>query len=204
MDKFSIYEFLSFLLPGVIYVYIFQHISTWDFFNIHSTSDTEDDIIFICISLFVGLLLHYLSFYCIQKKFRWYKYILYRPLKNYLSNESIKIALKKIINIKGEKTIDEIFDEAYWYLEAYDKIGTSKMFQSMYFYLRNFVIGYIVSLPYMIIIYFLQVENQNSLLFIVSGFIISFVVIFFLADFYRMKMTERILCNYAQLLEDKS
>lgn len=196
MDKLSIYEFLSFFLPGVTAMYITYQLLPTQLYFLKTTSDLFDGLMAGSLALLTGLIIHRLSFLLL--KYKWYAWLVYPGIEVILS-KSKEIPKQNYLLLKQRKehendTADEVFDKAYYYLEYHDKIGTAKMFQSMYFFLRNQVTLCICSIP-VISISLIFFYNSGSIVFVVI-LIFALLVICTIIKFYRRKMIERIFGTY--------
>ncbi|NII28513.1 hypothetical protein HB364_25745 [Pseudoflavitalea sp. X16] len=201
MDKLSLYEFLSFFLPGITVIYIMYQVMPAGYGFLKPSTDLLDGLMISIIALATGLLVHSISF--LWLKYKWYKWLVYPSVNCIVAKdkETIKINYRKLKENEEHKndTAEEIFDKAYWYLEYHGKIDTAKMFQSMYFFLRNMVTLCLLMIPVLSLslIFF---YSFNTILFIVILFL-SLFAISTIANFYRRKMVGRIFGNYVIALK---
>ena len=104
MEKFSLYDFLGLLLPGVIFLFFFNLIiklSGINLFAVFSFNLETDIIILLCFALIIGAILYASNFYLLNestlynKLFGMYKHVadLYLTIKSW--PESINKTLNK-------------------------------------------------------------------------------------------------------------
>ena len=202
MDKLSLYEFLSFFLPGITAVYIVYQLMPASYNFLKPSTDLLDGLMLSIISLATGLVVHSISF--LWLKYKWYKRLAYPSVISIVAKDkdSIKInywKLKENEELKND-TAEEIFDKAYYYLEFHGKIDSAKMFQSMYLFLRNIVTLCLLMVPALgvSLIFF---YTFNTILFIII-LVLSLLIISGIINFYRRKMVERIFGNYVVALKN--
>lgn len=151
MSKLSLYELFSFVIPGGIVL----HLLNWCSVNvlnkdlIFSLSDLPNSLIAIVLALFIGVLLHLLTF-SVFMRFEIYNQIIYKGVQEINFDEYI-LGIIPFLNKEYERSkqhaIDKIenynipapylFDYAYYYLEVNGKNTQTKNFQSLYFFFRN-------------------------------------------------------------------
>lgn len=167
MEKFSIYDLLGLLLPGVIFLYFFSILT--NIFGIHpelsQALDWKTNIgISLCFALIIGAALYTANFYLVKKV--WYNR-LFGMYKNitclYFEMEGSLVHMNETLNQKAkewykkdiyfEKTDFDKFTEKekeenkkirgkyysrmYSELVYHDKIKYSITFQSFYFFFRQ-------------------------------------------------------------------
>ncbi|UBM60208.1 hypothetical protein LAG90_06070 [Marinilongibacter aquaticus] len=202
MDKLSLYEFLSFFLPGTLFCFFVYQILPESCFIFSSIENTGDALIFFALALFTGLALHRISFLLLHKS--WYKQLIYTPVGDMLNNAPKGVFLdeaKEWIaheNAEAEK----LFDEAYYRLELENKIDSAKAFQSTYFFLRNTFTGLVLlCLPFTVS--FAKTHSiQVGLLILLSSLVLAYLIRN-MALFYRGKMIERLFGIYRQLKNEQ-
>ncbi len=219
MEKLSFYEIISFLIPGFILVSIILIYRRY-VFGLHDVISMDIkfgyNLLLICTSLFVGVVLHIFTFWLLKRKeFAWFKKII-MPSNNIISgkNEFINLTipylneeyrkLKKhddeIINNK--EADNYLFDFAYYYLEVNDKIYSAKNFQSIYFWFRNMFTISLFLIPISIIIYFITLyncyscEHQLAALLIIICNIILFFILIPSARWLREKYIDKIFWSF--------
>jgi hypothetical protein len=197
MDKFSVYEFLSFFLPGTFAVFIGVQFVPSCLLMFSPQSELVSGLMFTTISLIVGFIVHRISFSFNEKK--WYKKLLMKPVKQIIEQnpESLKSVFDKLNELYNEEHYNagQLFDKAYYYLEFTDRIGSVKTFQSIYFFLRNITLICILFAILMIIPFFMSYKTDLIYLFI-SVNLFSIPTLINVANFYRRKMTIRIFATY--------
>jgi hypothetical protein len=202
MEKFSIYEFMSFFLPGVAMVCVTLQLLPAMGGYVHHLSPLADGLMFTMISLLAGLAIHQLTFMLLN--FKWYKKLTYKSVLQITKEnpEDIKVNFDKINKFYNEESLDSeyLFDKAYYYLEYKDKIATAKTFQGMYFFLRNLVTICLVFLP----MFVGAIICTNGYYLFIIGVFFSIILIFvlsFMAGFYRRQMVKRIFNTFYIALE---
>ncbi len=219
MDKLSLYEILSFVIPGFILVNIIEFYNVMIFKNdafFNDKSKLEESILIFCLSLFLGILIHILTFRFLKtSRLKWYKKLIFKtPQKISSENDFIKKVIpflnqdytntrKHDENLpKPNEVADNLFDYAYLYLEVNDKITPAKNFQSMYFWFRNmFTIGlFLVPISLIIFIVALLKDTLNDSI-IKSFYLFSVTAIITLvliptANWLREKLIEKVFWSY--------
>ena len=217
MDRLSIYELLSFVIPGTVAVELMNFSAEYVSGKapLITAGNLSDGLLFFAIALFIGCLIHIITFRLIKRK--WYKKLACTPMdkiKNYDYVERIFPKLKeefcKKHSVENEDiSRGEIFDTAYHYLEAQGKISQAKNFQSIYFLFRNIVTLSLFVLPVSVIFFLASLFMENCLLSLkIIGIIIGTLVIgglsSIIAQWFRVKMTDRIFgLYYAELTHNK-
>lgn len=210
MDRLSIYELLSFIMPGALVVELINFCSSQllNYHTIFTVQNLGEGMVFLFLALFFGSLIHIISFkYLLSRK--WYKIMVYKPIdkiKNCDYIEKIYPTLKEMyVKIANKKKTEvskgEIFDFAYYYLESQDKITQAKNFQSLYFLFRNiFNLGFIACVFLIIIgiLSFCKCFNGNmpEILYSLLVVIITTLISAFIARWFRVKMADRIFGTY--------
>lgn len=194
MGKFSLYDFLSFFLPGVILCFLVYQVIPDNAHVFKSMGETIDGLVFLGIALVVGLGIHRLSFYFLN--FKIYKNLIYPTVANVAKSKSFKINIdiQQIPN-SSNLSLEDLFDEAYFFLEFNDKINTPKNFQSYYFFLRNLFTLSLLVLPFAIVFAYLNFNFWYLIIFISLYFLCVWFTVK-VGLFYRAKMIERIFNNY--------
>lgn len=216
MDKLSIYEILSFVVPGFVAIEITNLYSVHVFgaAALFTTDNIGDSLKLFCASLFLGVVIHVLTF---KLFFRWEWYVnkVFPKTQEIkytgFTRQIIPFLNKEYERIKQhgtDKKFDEnvpaenLFDFAYFYLEANDKIASAKNFQSIYFWFRNLFTICLILLPVstVILIYtavatFDSVSVKNAALMIGITLIAMFVIVP-VARWLRIKMVDRVFGGY--------
>ena len=180
MEKFSIYDLLSLLLPGFVFIYFCNVLNT--VFNLIPFLPQDSSLkieigIFFCLSLIAGAMLYAVNFWLIRQKWfdkptKMYQHvaILYQNIRNKPSamndtlNKQAQDWFKQAIfypetdweaKSKSEKEQlkklhDEFYDRAYYELEYLNKIDVAKTFQSFYFFFRQLATAFLMIIALMI------------------------------------------------------
>jgi hypothetical protein len=197
MEKFSLYEFMSFFLPGVIalsFAYCLTDI------NIIVNIPKQEVIIsavFLASSLLAGLIIHRVTFLFIE--FKWYASLIYRTVHKIVKeNKEIEhtYQLTKACLAK-EISEGDLFDEAYYFLEYYEKIAVTKVFQSMYFFIRNLFTLTLMSVPVLFILIITHFDSSYEKYLIILGIeALVIPLVLWTGNWYRMKMIEKLFNHY--------
>lgn len=162
MDKFSIYELFSFIIPGYLAAKIIEYYLR--FYGLRlpfpMEGNLDDNLLMLIVAIVFGVAIHVLTFKIINipslKRMKWW---IYKPEAEYIKSSkfselpmimpAVKECYEKdknhndstseIVISNGKKLdyYDWTFDFAYCYLEVNDKITQAKNFQSFYFLFRN-------------------------------------------------------------------
>lgn len=216
MDKLSLYDFLSFLVPGFIAVewvrffYTATGLPLIPLLTIYT--DVELGFILLCISFFTGLIIHCITFWAIGLK--WYKHLIFPsagPVMN--RSNSLGPALprleklcaekcgRSLFNNKGELA-PGFFDEAYFTLEGTDKMNSIKGYQSIYFFLRNVFTLCLIAFTAMLLAQLWLLISTHVSPAIWLALLITTVITLLclpLARFSRKKMIDRLFWTYCTL-----
>jgi len=176
MGKFSLYDLLGLLLPGVLFLFFCNAISTLYGLTpalIGALNWQVNIGIALCFALIIGAMLYATNFYLVQKK--WYNLLLgmykhvaalYLKMKFFhqLMNESLNVKAnewygKNIFFTKADFDIltadqqkeaedlqDEFYDRMYYELEYHGKIEYAKTVQSFHFFFRQTALACILLL----------------------------------------------------------
>lgn len=204
MEKFSLYEFMSFFLPGVMALYIAQQLIPQEYILFHPVPDFINGLVFTILAVLTGLILHRATFWF--TRYTWYKKWTMRSIQQIIKEnpKDIEVNFKKIHlhHLDEQLESEYLFDKAYYYLEYHDKIASSKTFQSMYFFIRNLITLSILLIPVVMIITIFKEEKMLSLVLLGSILLVQ-PFLKSTANFYRMKMVERIVNTYSIAIETK-
>lgn len=191
MEKFSLYDLLGLLLPGVLFLH---------FLGILNSLFVETDLIlpdsnlglgaYICFSIIFGASLYSASFYLIQR-IPIYSEILYKPtgtiyMHDYALRSQLDIKLnetslawfgkaifvslnEETASSKAEQDLlckmrEDFYDRMYYTLELSKNNEHPKTFQSFYFFFRQLVLACIIILLFSAVLYGLSRLNVLSLL----------------------------------------
>lgn len=205
---------MSYLLPGFTLFIIIRY--SWHFFpplyipTSFLQNDFEKGLFGLVTSLSIGLLIHRLTFWLIR--FKWYKKLSMptigrickkspdiRQIKNQLDLLS-KQTTNQPLFIDSNNVAPYFFDYAYCFLEVNDKIGSSKSFQSLYFFLRNLFTIALLNIPLLLTLQFAyyKIYKETNTVFwtiILSG-LVCIPFLLWIARFCRTKMVERVFWSF--------
>lgn len=169
MEKFSLYDFLGLLLPGVLFVYFGNVLNLlYNFFPFTYTVSAWDisALILLCVALVAGAMLYTVTFWLI--KCQWYNGLFglkkhvadlylelnvpFQSMNEVLNKKAMEWCGKNIFFSKAELTArnmpltdeeknlqDSYYDRMYYELEYVDKIDSAKTLQSFYYFFRQTV-----------------------------------------------------------------
>lgn len=165
MEKFSLYDLLGLLMPGILFVYFINLInSVFNVFSLSFQSDGWDisTLIFLCFSLIAGAMLYSVNFWLLkQRRYEWLfgmkKHVadIYNELA-FPFNQMNQSLNKKANEWYGKDIFfgpnanhhltqeerdlqDSFYDRMYYELEYLDKIDSAKTIQSFYYFFRQTV-----------------------------------------------------------------
>ncbi len=177
MDKLSIYELLSFIIPGYVAAKIIEYYLT--FYGLRlpfpMEGSLDDNLLMLVVSIILGVAIHVLTFKIIGiKSLKTWKGWIYKPEAEYIKKSkfaelpmimpAVKMMYEQdkhhkdnmsVITLSDDKKIeyyDWTFDFAYYYLEVNVKITQAKNFQSFYFLFRNLFVMSMVHFVLLIIL----------------------------------------------------
>ncbi len=216
MDKLSLYDFLSFLLPGFIAVEWARFLYTAAGLPLISSpavyTYVELGFILLCVSFFTGLAIHCITFWAIRLK--WYKRLIFQPAGPVMKkSNNLRPALPRLEKLCAEKYGRSLFhnkgelapgfyDEAYFTLEGTDKMNSIKGFQSIYFFLRNVFTLCCIAIPTMLLAQVWLLISVIASPAIWIALLITTVIALLclpLAHFSRKKMIDRLFWTYCTL-----
>lgn len=221
MSQLSIYDFLSFFLPGFIAVELCRLLGMYSgialTLPIHF-SDVEKGLIVLAVSLILGLFIHRLTFLAVDRKWQWYQNLVMLSIGQVAAHSDDILYIQPYLDeyckqitgqpffINKEKVAPYFFDHAYYVVEANEKMNVAKNLQSMYFFCRNiFTLTLIVGpllIVFMALILLLTGMFNYSWLLITVAVIATVFISRICANFYRVKMIERIFWTYHILKKD--
>lgn len=218
MDKISVYEFFSFVVPGGLVLFLLN----WCSINILKTgvifslSDLSNSLVSLVFALLIGTLLHTLT-YSVLLKSKIYCRIIYKSVQE-ISLDDYTMRILPFLNQEYEKIkkhkVDDggndfvpasyLFDFAYYYLEVNSKNAQAKNFQSLYFLFRNiFTLGLVgICILTVAIVYSFFSRVDTSVFFDAILYLFLFIIISLLtipvANWLRKKMIITVFgCYYA-------
>lgn len=169
MEKFSLYDLLGLLLPGVLFVYFFNVLNS--IFGVLQFSFTTNGLdvntfIILCFALIAGAMLYAINFWLIKQK--WYNWLF--RMKKHVASLYLELnipfnAMNQALNQKAmewygknifysqdelidraiqlskeeEDLQDKFYDRMYYELEYLAKIDSAKTLQSFYYFFRQIV-----------------------------------------------------------------
>ncbi|MFT4073370.1 MAG: CRISPR-associated protein Csx27 [Dysgonamonadaceae bacterium] len=167
MQKFSLYDILTVLFPGVIFLFILDKIRLLSgcFLTYNLTSQWD---VIILLSVFLGASVYVLSFSLTAPKFLWFYTVLklYQPVSDLFYQCSFPRAVVQLLNRRSIKWYerelfptkevfislseddrkeicdlqDEYYDRMYYELDYERRLDKAITFQSFYLFFRNLVI----------------------------------------------------------------
>jgi len=206
MEKISLYDLLSILLPGSLLTLFIEMMSkdlNFGFENIE-LSYYFSLTVFLSSAIFLGSIINILT----RKLLKFYKRIgLYKPLhKIYkqIHKDSEIISYYDSLMDKYpkkysfEEKIIHIWDKIYYKLEANEKIAVPKTFQSFYFFFRNFfTLSLILLIPVIFMIIYKWFTLKYTIILIVI--FVSAPLNIFAGNWNRTKMVVRMFWTYYSL-----
>lgn len=171
MEKFSLYDLLSVLLPGVYFTYMLDEIrNMFGWLPLYSLSAQWE--VLIILSIFFGAMIYIISFWLVSHC-KWFYRILgmhqnittlyYKTNMNHVfantlnkkANEwyehRIFLDADEFKSLSSEETSkitdeqDSFYERMYYELDYSHKLDVPKSFQSYYFFFRNVFLASIVS-----------------------------------------------------------
>lgn len=190
MDKFSLYDLLGLVLPGILFLVLTNQLFlAFDIplpYHISLPGNFDSLSVFLCFALISGACIYVLNFWLVDNLkvyTRWlgiYKSVallylelpktlhkIMNPTFNKKAGESIFYSQKSFSKLDENKTITEkqelFFDKMYYDLEYFDKIDSAKTFQSFYFFFRQLVSVFLILIMLTLILYVLSAIAKCSL-----------------------------------------
>lgn len=221
MDKLSLYDLLSFLLPGFVAAEALRLAlraggisAPWEDM---AMTDVEGGLLLLALSLVLGLMVHRLTFKALW--YGWYRRLLYRPIAAIAAGSGELQPIHRSLNALAQTYTGkpflpppqppaemDLFDHAYYALEAADKIAPAKGFQSLYFFLRNIAMVSALMLPlYAALLVWLLATRSivpPGLWAAAAACVALLPACVWTARFCRTKMVVRILWTYHVLKTD--
>ncbi len=219
MERLSLYEFLSFVMPGVVVVEVSRHFLTYlpvsTLMAWHEqSSGWVGGLVYFLLVLGLGCLVHVLTFKCISS-LKWYKTLVYPQMQDLKFYGIVKAAIPFLnehyakahkAKMKQPKTpmtpAKNLFDFAYYYLEAKGKIAQAKNFQGLYFLFRNLVtlailgVGISVTGGVLLLCLYPKESLLTDVVVLLVGSLLVMGVCTYMARWFRQKMADRVLGTY--------
>lgn len=172
MEKFSLYDLLAILFPGVVFLYMLDVIRVlFGFFPDYTLTDKWE--LLIVLSAMMGAVVYVLSFWFVSH-WKWmYRSVgMYKLVAELYLKTGIHTVVGAILNKRAnewyqkdifysksdydqqsdadkkviEDLQDEFFDRMYYELDYADKLAVPKSFQSFYLFFRNLSLSALISL----------------------------------------------------------
>lgn len=193
MEKFSLYDLLGLLLPGVLFVYFCNVLNS--IFGVLQFAITANGLdvntfIMLCFALIAGAMLYAINFWLIKRT--WYKRLfgmkkpideLYlkldvphwemNPILNQKAQEWYKKPIffsekeledrKAKLTTEEKKLQDEYYVRMYYELEYMDKIDSAKTLQSFYYFFRQIVTACLMLLVLYLLLTFIHLVSGSVL-----------------------------------------
>lgn len=218
VQQFSLYELLSFVLPGVLIVAVAEWIGVnlWEVVLISFHSEVVVGTLYLLFALVCGGLLHSFTFWLVTSC-KWAKKWLYPTVQEMKYDERMRLKIIPYLNKEYQKTIDkslplkdssipakDLFDYAYNRLEIAGVLTQVKNFQSLYFLYRNLAVLAVLVALCLGGVLILYSKFLLALGWIVVGFVFC-VVCTCGARWFRKKMIMRLFSiYYVYLLSQQS
>ena len=214
MEKISLYDLLSILLPGAIFTLFIEFMFfqfNWHIDN-YEVNEYFKLTIFLSSSIFFGSIINILTRALLDKYYK--KTWLYKPIpdiyKKLYSDENlpiVKFFTKKLNEIEDNNfnnKIESLWDEIYFELESNNKIKTAKDFQSFYFFFRNFfTLGLLLFL--VLIVLTIGWYHTKSVFAYLLGFdVIMMILSIISAKWNRKQMAKRLFWTYYSLHKNEN
>ncbi len=216
MDKLSLYEILAFIVPGFIIIAIvnFYSESVFGSIAVFPSGKMDENLLLFFFALLFGIILHYLC-HTVFNNYKWYKKLVVTEIQEikytgiakqiipFLNEHYHSVRKHELKNTyANDIPAENLFDFAYYYLEANDKITQAKSYQGLYFLFRNIftisLTGLIISLVIFIIGLFLcpNTIDTHHVALISLYFIIGIFITVPVSKWLKKKLAERVFGNY--------
>lgn len=211
MEKLSLYDFLSVLLPGALLTLLIEVVAT-DFgldLERHEINQYFRLTLFLTSAIFLGSLINISTrfFFKFYRKIKLYTSIIdiytksksLKHIRYYFDDLMVNSQIPQLKTDIKFLNIENLWNEIYYELEATDKIKVPKAFQSFYFFFRNFFTLGMILFPVLTFafIYNRCAINKYTLLFIIN--IIGLLISLYVGKWYRGRMVERMFWTYYSL-----
>jgi hypothetical protein len=154
MEKFSLYDFLTYLLPGFVLAEGIRLILSacgfawYPKLSEYHFNDIELGLIGLSISLVLGICVQALTAAAVKKSRRYRKMFYEDAQKIIMSSRNLEQIREGLNQLSIEETNEKIgqdknsskgkfFKNAIQQLEVAEKMGVAKAFQGIYFFMRN-------------------------------------------------------------------
>lgn len=203
MDKLSIYELLSYFVPGIFLNKLLQIMLPY--WNLQAPfvfdDNIKDNLFLLFAALVVGVMIHRITFWFVEKKYNWYKQFIYEPIAVIVKkNVALQKKADELLKDKHIPGYDELFDSGYYYLETNNKIEQAKNFQSFYFLFRNLITVLLIvaglSVLSLAISCFSEGMDREAIIKAIALLVALLIPMRWVGNWLREKMVERIINSY--------
>lgn len=205
MNQLSLYDFLSFFLPGVLATEVLKPLLPAMAGAATNTTDVGQIPLLLAVALITGLSIHTLTHGLLRV--RPYRSVVAPGMATIVAQPRTELALlrpwlqQRCVALTGKELPEgagDLFNYAYYFLETRDKIGPAKTYQAMYFFCRNVLSLALCCVLYLLyLLYWQQVVPSYMYLLLAAGGAAVPV-----ARMCRLKMTERVLWGYYVLQQE--
>ena len=228
MEKISLYDLLSILLPGAIFTLFIEFLFfqfNWHIDN-YEVNEYFKLTIFLSSSIFFGSIINILTRAMLNGFYK--KISLYTPMykifkkiftkdtilaKKYFDVKLVEIGNKlgdtniEIDNLDDKtyhKYIEVLWDEIYFELESNNKIKTAKDFQSFYFFFRNFFTLGLLLFLVLIVLTIGWYYTKPVFAYLLGFDVIMMILSIISAKWNRKQMAKRLFWTYYSLHKNEN
>ena len=214
MEKISLYDLLSILLPGAIFTLFIEFMFfqfNWHIDN-YEVNEYFKLTIFLSSSIFFGSIINIITRALLDKYYS--KTWLYEPIpdiyKKLYSDENlpiVKFLTKKLNEIEDNNfnnKIESLWDEIYFELESNNKIKVAKDFQSFYFFFRNFFTLGLLLLFVLIVLTIVWYNTKHVFAYLLGFDVIMMILSIISAKWNRKQMVKRLFWTYYSLHKNEN
>ncbi|MHB9141786.1 MAG: type VI-B CRISPR accessory protein Csx27, partial [Paludibacter sp.] len=179
MEKFSLYDLLAVLFPGVIFLYMLNIIR--EIFSIFPNYELTDSWeILLVMAIVSGGVIYVISFLLTSRLKWWYKITqMYQQISGLYQTSDIHETIGTVLNKRANewygndiffsqsdynqlpesqkdevcKLQDNFYDRMYYELDYAGKLTTPKSFQSFYLFFRNVFVATAISIFVLLMLY---------------------------------------------------
>ena len=228
MEKISLYDLLSILLPGAIFTLFIEFLFfqfNWHIDN-YEVNEYFKLTIFLSSSIFFGSIINIFTRAMLNGFYK--KISLYTPMykifkkiftkdtilaKKYFDVKLVEIGNKlgdtniEIDNLDDKtyhKYIEVLWDEIYFELESNNKIKVAKDFQSFYFFFRNFFTLGLLLFFVLIVVTIGWYNTKPVFAYLLGIDVIMMALSVFSAKWNRKQMVKRLFWTYYSLHKNEN
>jgi len=228
MEKISLYDLLSILLPGAIFTLFIEFLFfqfNWHIDN-YEVNEYFKLTIFLSSSIFFGSIINIFTRAMLNGFYK--KISLYTPMykifkkiftkdtilaKKYFDVKLVEIGNKlgdtniEIDNLDDKtyhKYIEVLWDEIYFELESNNKIKVAKDFQSFYFFFRNFFTLGLLLLFVLIVLTIVWYNTKHVFAYLLGFDVIMMILSIISAKWNRKQMAKRLFWTYYSLHKNEN